>query len=76
MTLLHLTRSIRVYMRQLRHRLERNPSRTEFLMTEPGAGYRLKRPGVTGPSLHFIYTSGSPVTVDSRCQCRKSAKAR
>lgn len=36
------TQYLRVYMGQLRHKLEKNPSRPEFLMTEPGVGYRLK----------------------------------
>jgi two-component system KDP operon response regulator KdpE len=33
---------LRVYMAQLRHKLERDPSRPKLLMTEPGVGYRLK----------------------------------
>ncbi len=32
---------LRVYMAQLRHKLERNPSRPQLLLTEPGVGYRL-----------------------------------
>jgi two-component system KDP operon response regulator KdpE len=36
------TQYLRVYMGQLRHKLEKNPSRPEFLTTEPGVGYRLK----------------------------------
>lgn len=36
------TQYLRVYMGQLRHKLERNPSRPEFLTTEPGVGYRLR----------------------------------
>jgi two-component system KDP operon response regulator KdpE len=36
------TQYLRVYMGQLRHKLEQNPSRPQFLMTEPGVGYRLK----------------------------------
>jgi two-component system, OmpR family, KDP operon response regulator KdpE len=36
------TQYLRVYMGQLRHKLERNPGRPEFLTTEPGVGYRLK----------------------------------
>ncbi|HYP91163.1 MAG TPA: response regulator [Polyangiaceae bacterium] len=38
------TQYLRVYMGQLRHKLEVNPSRPQFLMTEPGVGYRLKTP--------------------------------
>jgi two-component system KDP operon response regulator KdpE len=38
------TQYLRVYMGQLRHKLEQNPSRPEFLTTEPGVGYRLKAP--------------------------------
>jgi two-component system KDP operon response regulator KdpE len=33
---------LRVYMTQLRHKLERNPARPMHLVTEPGIGYRLK----------------------------------
>jgi two-component system KDP operon response regulator KdpE len=33
---------LRVYMTQLRHKLEQDPARPRFLVTEPGVGYRLK----------------------------------
>jgi two-component system KDP operon response regulator KdpE len=33
---------LRVYMTQLRHKLEADPARPHFLMNEPGVGYRLK----------------------------------
>jgi len=32
---------VRVYMAHLRHKLETNPARPRYLMTEPGVGYRL-----------------------------------
>jgi two-component system, OmpR family, KDP operon response regulator KdpE len=32
---------LRVYMAQLRHKLERDPTRPRLLITEPGVGYRL-----------------------------------
>jgi two-component system KDP operon response regulator KdpE len=32
---------LRVYMGQLRHKLEADPARPRFLLTEPGVGYRL-----------------------------------
>ena len=35
------TQYLRVYMGQLRHKLERDPSRPRHLLTEPGVGYRL-----------------------------------
>jgi two-component system KDP operon response regulator KdpE len=35
------TQYLRVYMGQLRHKLEQNPSRPRYLLTEPGVGYRL-----------------------------------
>ena len=38
------TQYLRVYMGQLRHKLEDNPSRPQFLTTEPGVGYRLRTP--------------------------------
>jgi two-component system KDP operon response regulator KdpE len=33
---------LRVYMTQLRHKLEADPARPRLLMNEPGIGYRLK----------------------------------
>jgi two-component system KDP operon response regulator KdpE len=35
------THYLRVYMGQLRHKLESEPARPRFLLTEPGVGYRL-----------------------------------
>jgi two-component system, OmpR family, KDP operon response regulator KdpE len=32
---------VRIHMKHLRHKLETNPSRPRFLITEPGVGYRL-----------------------------------
>jgi two-component system KDP operon response regulator KdpE len=36
---------LRVYMGQLRQKLERDPSRPELLLTEPGVGYRMREAG-------------------------------
>lgn len=36
------THYVRVYMVQLRHKLEDDPARPKFLLTEPGVGYRLR----------------------------------
>jgi len=36
------THYLRVYMGQLRHKLEADPARPRFLQTEPGIGYRLR----------------------------------
>jgi two-component system KDP operon response regulator KdpE len=36
------TQYLRVYMTQLRRKLETDPARPKFLMNEPGVGYRLK----------------------------------
>jgi two-component system KDP operon response regulator KdpE len=33
---------LRVYMAQLRGKLEENPAHPKHLITEPGVGYRLK----------------------------------
>ena len=38
------TQYLRVYMGHLRHKLEKNPSRPQYLTTEPGVGYRLDLP--------------------------------
>ena len=32
---------VRVYMAQLRHKIEEDPARPRYLRTEPGVGYRL-----------------------------------
>ena len=32
---------LRIYMRQLRHKLEQDPARPRYLLTELGVGYRL-----------------------------------
>jgi two-component system KDP operon response regulator KdpE len=36
------THYLRVYMAQLRHKIEPDPARPRWLLTEPGVGYRLK----------------------------------
>lgn len=36
------THYLRVYMGQLRHKLEADPTRPRYLITEPGVGYRLR----------------------------------
>lgn len=36
------THYLRVYMTRLRHKLEKDPARPRYLVTEPGVGYRLK----------------------------------
>jgi two-component system KDP operon response regulator KdpE len=36
------TQYLRVYMTQLRHKLEADPARPRFLINEPGVGYRFK----------------------------------
>jgi len=33
---------LRVYMTQLRHKVEKDPTRPRLLLTEPGVGYRLQ----------------------------------
>ena len=35
------THYLRVYMNQLRHKLEADPHQPRYLLTEPGVGYRL-----------------------------------
>jgi two-component system KDP operon response regulator KdpE len=41
----HQMQYLRVYMTQLRHKLEQTPARPRHLVTEPGIGYRLKIEG-------------------------------
>lgn len=38
------TQYLRVYMGQLRHKLEADPARPRFFLNEPGVGYRLRVP--------------------------------
>ena len=38
----HQMQYLRVYMAQLRQKLEENPAHPRYLLTEPGVGYRLK----------------------------------
>jgi two-component system KDP operon response regulator KdpE len=38
------TEYLRVFMAQLRHKLERDPARPRYLLNEPGVGYRLDLP--------------------------------
>jgi two-component system KDP operon response regulator KdpE len=35
---------LRVYVRQLRHKIEPNPDRPQYILTETGIGYRLRAP--------------------------------
>jgi two-component system KDP operon response regulator KdpE len=44
------TQYLRVYMTQLRHKLETDPARPHFLINEPGVGYRLKFDPKENPS--------------------------
>jgi len=37
-----------VYVSQLRQKLESDPARPRYLLTEPGAGYRLVDPALSG----------------------------
>ena len=38
------TQYLRVYVRQLRSKIEPNPDRPNYIMTETGVGYRLREP--------------------------------
>jgi two-component system, OmpR family, KDP operon response regulator KdpE len=40
------THYLRIYMAQLRHKLERDPTRPQYLITEAGVGYRLLDDGI------------------------------
>src|SRR5262249_39452188 len=68
--------NLRLYMAQLRRKLEPDPARPRWLLTEPGMGYRFQPdpppaddlppdappPGAPGPAL----SSGRPGTEDDR----------
>lgn len=41
----HQMQYLRVYMAQMRRKLEENPAHPRYLLTEPGVGYRLKSEG-------------------------------
>ena len=41
-TTLNQAHYVRVYMAQLRQKIEADPARPRLLLTEPGVGYRLK----------------------------------
>jgi len=45
------TEYVRVYMAQLRRKLEADPARPRFLINEPGVGYRLKLEEGQEPSM-------------------------
>jgi two-component system KDP operon response regulator KdpE len=44
MSAIEHTHYLRIYIAQLRHKLEKDPSRPQMIITEPGVGYRLKIP--------------------------------
>jgi two-component system KDP operon response regulator KdpE len=39
------TQYLRVYVRQLRRKIETDPERPKYLLTDTGIGYRLRAPG-------------------------------
>jgi two-component system, OmpR family, KDP operon response regulator KdpE len=40
----HATQYLRVYIAQLRQKIERDPAQPAYILTEPGVGYRLRLP--------------------------------
>ena len=40
---------LHVYVSQLRRKIEDDPTRPRYLLTETGAGYRLRRPEILSP---------------------------
>ena len=45
------THYLRVFMKELRHKLERDPARPQYLTTEPGVGYRFRLPDAANTKL-------------------------
>lgn len=43
------TQYLHVFMSQLRHKLEPQPARPRYILTEPGVGYRFRAPTSPGP---------------------------
>ncbi len=41
---------VRVYVGQLRHKIERDPARPRYILTEPGVGYRLRVDEMSEPA--------------------------
>jgi two-component system KDP operon response regulator KdpE len=57
---------LRVYMRQLRQKLEADPERPRILLTETGVGYRLRAPdGEPNLKLRAANDAMPPVTETS-----------
>ena len=56
------TDCMRVFVFQIRHKIEDDPSKPQLLKTEPGIGYRLESPGraVGIPSTAFSHTLTAP----------------
>ena len=49
---------LRVHVAQLRRKIERDPARPRYLLTEPGAGYRLVEPSHARVAhLHVSFTA-------------------
>jgi two-component system KDP operon response regulator KdpE len=51
------TNYLRVYLAQLRQKLEPEPSRPRYLITEPGMGYRLELTDITEPRTRSAVTN-------------------
>jgi two-component system KDP operon response regulator KdpE len=59
------TDSLRVYVNRLRKKIEDNPAKPEYIVTEPSVGYRFRNPSVPGPSRTTAARSPTTIPVSS-----------
>ena len=55
------TQYLRVYVRQLRQKIEMDPQRPQYLVTETGVGYRLRGPDLSSTRSDFWDQKRTPL---------------
>ena len=66
---------LRVYVRQLRSKIEPDPARPHYILTETGIGYRLKGPRLEPPMKISDFLSPAHVMLDVRASDKRSSSA-